>query len=166
MSKEHSASVIGRDLPISTKKSIEVCNFIRGKTVSNSKKILLNVLDEKIAIPFKRFNKDRGHKAGKIAAGAYPKNVCNEIIKLLNSVESNAHDKGLDTNNLFIKAIIVNKASAPWHYSRLRGRKMKRTHIEIIVEEREESKKEQTKEEKIQEQKKEESKKNEEKKKK
>lgn len=141
MSEEHIARVDGKDLPISTKNSIEVCNFIRKKTVANSKKILQSVLETKIAIPAKRFNKDRGHKPGRIAAGIYPRNVCKYVLGLLNAVEANAQNKGLNVDNLIIKTIVVNKASAPWRYGRFRRRKTKRTHIEIVVEEKEPTKK-------------------------
>ncbi len=142
MSEEHIAKVNGKDLPISTKNSIEVCNFIRNKTVADSKRILQGVLEEKRAIPAKRFNKDRGHKRGRIAAGIYPKNVCRQIMMLLESAEANAQNKGLNVDNLIIKSITVNKASAPWRYGRFRRRKTKRTHISVVVEEVEKKPKE------------------------
>jgi large subunit ribosomal protein L22 len=136
MKEEYIAKVIGRDLPISTKQSIEICNFIRGKNLQKSKELLQRVIEKEIAIPFKRFNKDMGHKRN-IASGRYPKKSCNHIIKLLNSAESNAQDKGLNTATLFIKEIIVNRASKPLHYGRKGSREMKRTHIKIVVEEKE-----------------------------
>lgn len=135
--KEHIARVIGKDLPVSTKQSIEICNFIRGKNLQKAKTMLDSVISEKIAVPFTRFNKDMGHKKGKIAAGRFPIKTSKHVLKLLNSLEINAQNKGLDTNALFIKTIIANKASTPWHYGRQRRRKMKRTHLEIIVEEKE-----------------------------
>ena len=39
----------------------------------------------------------------------------------------------------------AHKASAPWHYGRQRRRKMKRTHIEIVIGEKETKKKNQKK---------------------
>jgi len=136
MSEEHIAKVNSKDLPISTKSSIEVCNFIRSKSVADSKRLLKDVLNGKVAIPAKRFNKDRGHKPGRIAAGIYPRNVCKHVIELLESVEANAQNKGLNVNNLIIKSVVPNKASAPWRFGRHRRRKTKRTHISIIVEEK------------------------------
>jgi len=143
---EHMARVLGRDLSISTKQSIEVCNFIRKKTVKKAKALLNRVIEEKEAVPFKRFNKDMGHKPG-IAAGRFPQKTTKQIIGLLDEVEANAQNKGLDVDNLYINHICAHKASAPWHYGRQRRIKMKRTHIEIVVEEKE-TKKEKQKESK------------------
>lgn len=133
------AIVKGRDLPISKKQSIEIANFIRGKNINQAKNILQRVIEKKIIIPFKRFNRDLGHKRGRIAAGRYPIKSSKEIFGLLNSVEKNASNKGLDVDKIYLKSIIVNKANSPWHYGRHRRRRMKRTHINIIVEERKEN---------------------------
>ena len=80
-----------------------------------------------------------------MSAGFYPEKATKEIIKLLDSVEANAKDKGLNTDRLLLKKIVVNKASTPMHAGRHRG-KMKRTHIDIEVQETEvKSKKEEKK---------------------
>tara|TARA_Y100000310_G_scaffold328804_1_gene397534 strand:+ start:1494 stop:2027 length:534 start_codon:yes stop_codon:yes gene_type:complete len=141
-SKEHTATVAGRNLSISTKQAIAICNFIRGNSVKKSKEILSRVMEKKTAVPFTVNKRDMAHRKGKMAAGRYPQNATKEIINLLNSVESNANDKGLNTQTLRITSIIPNKASTPWHHGRLRRRKMKRTHIDIVVEENEPTKKE------------------------
>jgi len=136
ISTENTAKAFGRALPISKKSSVEICAFIRSKALDKAKILLQAVIDKKIAVPFKRHNKDVGHKKGKIAAGRYPEKACKEILKMLESVEANAQFKGLNTANLVIKSIIANSASRPWHYGRQSRRKMKRTNIEIVVEER------------------------------
>jgi large subunit ribosomal protein L22 len=141
MINENQAKISGKDLSISTKQSIEIANFIRGKNIQKAKNELQKVIEKKLAIPFKRFNRDMGHKKGNIAAGRYPQNAAKEFLNLLNGLEANAQNKGLSTNNLIIKTIIPNKASRPWHYGRRRRIKMKRTHIEIIAEEFKENKK-------------------------
>lgn len=134
--KENMARTIGSSLPISTKHSIEICNFIRNTNLSKAKNILKDIIEEKKPLPFKRYTGGIGHKKGKIGSGRYPKKASLEIIKILNAVEANAQFKGLNTANLFIKHICANKASRPWHYGRQRRRKMKRTHIEVVVEEK------------------------------
>jgi len=134
MINENQAKIVGKDLSISTKQSIEIANFIRGKNIEKAKNELKKVIEKKLAIPFKRYNRDMGHKKGNIAAGRYPQNAAKEFLNLLNGLEANAQNKGLSTN-LIIKTIIPNKASRPWHYGRRRRIKMKRTHIEIIAEE-------------------------------
>ena len=106
--------------------------------LDKAKAILNRVLEEKEAIPFKRFGSDTGHKRGKIGAGRYPQKTAKEILKLLNSVEANAQVRGLSTENLEIIRLIANKASTPWRFGRKRRRKAKRTHIEIIVKNKEE----------------------------
>ena len=121
-------------LPISTKFSVEICNFIRGKPVSKAKMILNRVVEGKQAIPFRKFIRNLSHKR-KIGPGRYPKKPAIEIIKLLDAVEANAQFKGLNTSNLVINHICPHMASRPWHQGRKRRRKTKRTTIEIIVEE-------------------------------
>jgi len=133
--KENMARVLGRSLPISTKFSIEICNFIKNRTTAEAKDILKKVVEGKKAIPFKRFNSDLSHKRG-IGAGRYPKKPAQEIAGLIESVEANAQFKGLNTSNLYIKHICAHLASRPWRYGRQRRRKTKRTHVEIIVEEK------------------------------
>ena len=41
---EHQAQINGKDLPISTKQAIEICNFIRGKSTTKAKALLQRVL--------------------------------------------------------------------------------------------------------------------------
>ena len=133
--KETMARVVGSSLPISTKFSVEICNFIRNKKISQAKKMLLGVVDRTRAVPFKRFKKDLSHKT-KIGPGRFPRNAALKIIELLESVESNAQFKGLNTSELQITHICAHLASRPWHSGRQRRRKNKRTHLEIIVEEK------------------------------
>lgn len=136
----HTARVSGRDMPVSTKQAIEISKFIRGRYVKESIDLLGQVAEKKIAVPFRRFNRDMGHKPG-MAAGRYPEKSTKAFIKLLNSLQANAENKGLDTEFLRITTIIPNRASISWHFGRFRRRKMRRTNIEIIAEEAEESQK-------------------------
>jgi large subunit ribosomal protein L22 len=141
-SKENSATVNGKDMPISTKQSIEICNFIRGKNLLLSKDFLEKVLQKKKAVPFRRFNRDMGHKPGSIGPGRYPQKASNLILKLLESLEVNAQNKGLDTATLYLKTVVPNKGSNVWHYGRQRRRRMKLTHIFMLAEEKAEKKEE------------------------
>ncbi|MAG78089.1 50S ribosomal protein L22 [archaeon] len=135
--KEHTASVMGNNVDISKKHSIEIGDFIRGKNIDKAKALMEGVIAKKIAVPFKRFNMDVGHKKGRIAAGRYPVKAAQRILGLLNSAESNAEDKGLDLDVLYVSEFIANKGTGSLHQSRHRGRSMKRTHIKIVLEERE-----------------------------
>ncbi|MDP6648073.1 MAG: 50S ribosomal protein L22 [Candidatus Woesearchaeota archaeon] len=133
--KEHMARSVGIALPVSFKQSIQICNFIKNRNVSDAKKLLNMVVERKTAIPFTRFNSDMGHKK-KIGPGRYPEKTSREFIKLIEDVEANAQFKGLNTSNLIIAHISANKAGKAWHYGRQSRRKMKRTNIEIFVEEK------------------------------
>ena len=126
------AKASGKSLPISTKQSVEICNFIKGKTTEKAKKLLQEVINQKMPVPFKRFNRDVAHKRGKIAAGRYPQKASSHILKLVNSAEANAQNKGLATPYI-IKEIKANKASKTWHHGRQRRRQMKRTNIDIML---------------------------------
>lgn len=132
---EHSTSVHGRDLPISTKHAVEICKFIKGKSLQQSKKMLQDVMEKKRAVPFTRFKRNIGHKPGNMAAGRYPYKASKIILQLLNSLEANAENKGLDAQSLYVTTLIPNRASRPLHMGRHRQRKMKRTHIRIIAQE-------------------------------
>ena len=50
---ENSAKAVGKDLSISTKIAIEICNVLRHKKVERAKQILEAVLEKKMAIPMR-----------------------------------------------------------------------------------------------------------------
>lgn len=133
--KEHVAMAMSRGLPISLKKAVEACRFIRGKNVNEAKEILKKVSEKKMVVPFKRFNKDLGHKKGE-GPGRFPVNVVNALRKLLETAEANAQFKGLNTSNLTIMHICSHKGGKAWHFGRKRRRQMKRTNVEVVVEEK------------------------------
>ena len=82
-----------------------------------------------------------GHRTG-IGPGKFPVRTAEEILALIESVEANAKFKGLNEDALIIKHISAQKGPVVWHYGRLRRRKQKNTHIEIIVQEAEKKAKE------------------------
>ena len=131
--KQGMAKAYGKSLGISTKVSIEIANYLRGKTTKKAKQILEKVLNLEHAIPFKRFTDGVGHRPG-IAAGRYPQKASTEFLKLIKQVEANAQEKGL-SEELIIAHICAHKASEPARQGRQRRRKFKRTHVEIAVTE-------------------------------
>ncbi|MBU0757257.1 MAG: 50S ribosomal protein L22 [Nanoarchaeota archaeon] len=137
--EENCAYAVGRSLGISTKKSVEVCNLIRGTTTEKAKNMLNKVILMQMPVPYTRFNKDTGHKKG-IGPGRYPIKTVKEILKIIESAEGNAQNKGLSTHNLKIVHISAHSASRPWHQGRQRRRKMKRASIEVVVKEQKEEK--------------------------
>jgi len=145
---ENTAKAIGISLPISTKNTVEVCNFLRGKTTEQSKTILEKVIEGKVAVPYKRYNHNIGHKPGRISAGRYPKNVSMHILKLINVAEANAQNKGL-VAPFKIKKITANRGPKQWHYGRQTRIKMKKTHVEIILSETKKKETKKIKKEKV-----------------
>jgi large subunit ribosomal protein L22 len=132
--KENTAKAYGSNLSISTKKSVEICNKIRGMSVVKAKRLLEQVIYKEKPIPMARYNRDTAHKKT-MAAGKYPVNAAASILKLIKSAEANAQHKGL-SQNLVVAHIAANQASRPWRFGRQRRRKMKRTHIEIVLQEK------------------------------
>ena len=128
------ATAYGRNLPVSTKNSVELCSFLRGKSVDRALAILNNVLIKKEAIPFRRFTNGVGHRRGNMASGRYPQKLSLEVIHMLKAVKFNAENKGL-SDSLKIVHMCAHKASTPFHQGRQRRRAMKRTHIELVVKE-------------------------------
>ena len=124
--KEKMAVASGKSLPVSTKHSVEIASFIRGKKLSVAIKQLEEVMDMKRAIPFKRFNKNVGHRKGRMASGRFPQKACEQILSVLKSAEANAQFKGLSTNNLVICHVCANRASTPWRFGRQKRRKSKK----------------------------------------
>ena len=125
----------GKNLGISTKASVEVCRFLRNKQTDKAKKILENVIEKKQAIPYKRYLSDIPHRKGKMATGRYPLKTSKAILDLIKSAEANAQSKGM-SKNLIISHISAHKGPSQSRYGRKIGKKTKRTHIKIIVEEK------------------------------
>ncbi len=144
---EHSARAVGRDLNISYKHAAMVCNQLRRKNLIKAKELLQRVIEKRQAIPYTRFNFDRGHKK-KIGPGRYPIKTCKAILRMLENAESNAQFKGLNTSLLQIVHINSHRASTPKRYGRKGGVNTKRSHVEVIVEERPETEKKKIKEDK------------------
>ena len=149
---EIGARAVGKELSISVKHAVNVCNMVRLKPLAVAKKMLQEVIELKIPVPYKRFHRDLAHRKGRCAAGRYPIKTSQEILGVIKSAEVNAINKGLNVNNLIIRAISAHKSSNQWHYGRNRGRIMKRSHIEVVLEESNEIKKKPQKKAEVKEQ--------------
>lgn len=139
--EDNMAKAVGRDLNISTKQSVAIAKFLRGKSLERARAILEGVIFEKIAVPYTRYNKEMPHRK-KIGPGGYPKKAAREFLKLLGNVTANAQSLGLATSKLEIIHICVHRAAAPVAVGRHRHG-TKRSHVEVVV--REEIKKEKKK---------------------
>ncbi len=124
------AHAVGISLPISPKQAVEICNYLKHRSIKSAKAIIARVREMKQAIPFKRFNKNVGHKPG-IAAGRYPQHATREILKLIASAEANAHNKGI-IGELYISHMNAHRAPPQPRSGRTPG-EAKRAHVEITV---------------------------------
>ncbi len=142
--EENIAKAIGRELRISPKSSVEICRAIRKKSVLNAKEYLSEVADMKRAVPMKRFKKGVAHRRGleKAAyAGRYPKKSASQILKVLESAETNAEYKGFDTERLYVKHISTQRGRVirgirPRAFGRASPFNEETTNIEVILQER------------------------------
>ena len=112
-------------LPISTKHSIAVCKFIKGKGIEKAIADLKNVILLKKPVPMKG---EIPHRKG-MMSGRYPKKTAEYFIKLLKGLSANANVNGLETP--VISKAIANLASRP--YGKFGRVRKKRTHLKIIV---------------------------------
>lgn len=135
---EKTARARGVDLPISRKKSMELCRELRGMELQEAKDYLEEVMAMTRAVPIKRYTTGAGHKKG-MGPGKYPVKVAKYILKVLENAESNAEYIGLDTDTLYIKSIAahpgrVYKGYMPRAHGRWTPWDEKTTNIEIILE--------------------------------
>lgn len=115
-----SAKAYGRDLRISTKSSVIVCNELSGRSLDKGKGFLINLLIQKQNI-----------------GGKYYTKTAKEIMETVNSAEHNAEFKGLDPGKLLIFASAHQgfRFWRPRNFKRRRERS-KMTNIQIVLEER------------------------------
>ncbi len=122
--KKTEAVVNGKNLPISTKHSIAICNMIRNKKIEEAIPLLELAEKKKIPVPMRG---EIPHKKG-IMSGRYPINALAHFIKLLKSLNANALVNELELEKYKI-ACKANLASRP--YRRFGKGQFKRTHVEI-----------------------------------
>ena len=140
---EKTAKASGRETRVSHKHAREVCKTVKGMTLTNAKKYLRDVIAKKKPVPFKRYNKKLGHRHGleKSFAGRYPIKAAGQILKIIQSAEANAENKGLDVERLYILHTAAYPGVKVKRYTpRAQGRASPKfktlTHIEIVLEEK------------------------------
>lgn len=105
---------MGRDMNISPKHAVAICDKLGGMKLMDAIKLLEAVIALERAIVFKKFNKGIGHRRGlgKENIGKYPKKAAAEILDILRNMETNADYKGLDAGKLKITHIQALKGIA------------------------------------------------------
>jgi len=122
--KKTEAVVNARNLPISTKHSIAICNMIRNKELDSAISLLEQAEQEKIPVPMRG---EIPHRHG-IMSGRYPVTALGHFIRSLKSLKANAMANELELEEyvIFCKADV---ASRP--YRRFGAGKFKRTHLTL-----------------------------------
>ena len=96
------------------KNTWQVGRAIRGMKLRKAQEYLAAVMDHKRCIPYIRFS----HAAGRtpqakefgLTQGRWPRKSVELMQNLLKNAESNASEKKLDTDNLTIASLVVNRA--------------------------------------------------------
>jgi ribosomal protein L22 len=143
ISKKNEAVVDGRDIGISKKHSMAICDYIRGKNIEPCIIYLEKV--SRLETPLK-MKGEIPHRHGKIMSGRYPVNACKAFIKLLKSLNGNSNVNQID--NPYIAVAVANDASRPFRKGG--SMRFKRTNVVLIAKERKmkETKSEKKREEK------------------
>ena len=135
---ENAARAVSVDAGVSSKHTIEICAKLRNKTVTHAIKFLEGVKNKTQPVKFTRFTEGAGHKK-RSGPAKYPVKAADAILKIIQSAEANAVNKGLGSD-LKILHLSAQRGASQMHYGRQRRRKMKRTHLEVVVGEAKKSK--------------------------
>lgn len=137
--KDTMARVLMRDASVSLKKSLMIAQQLRGMMSDKALALLDRVIATEQPIKFTKFTNGAGHRSGN-GPGKYPIKAASAMKELVKSCVANAENKGLGTP-LRIVHVTAQQASLPLHSGSRRSRSMKRTHLEIVMVETDESKK-------------------------
>jgi len=105
-------------LRISHRNATKVCKVLNRKKFVDAKKILNDILNQKITLKGKYYTK-----------------TTEEILKLLSQLEFNAIKKGLDSNNMFLfisahRGPTLHRARRRW---RKFGTRLKSCHVQAVL---------------------------------
>ncbi|PWN44357.1 putative RPL17A-ribosomal protein L17.e [Ceraceosorus guamensis] len=104
----------GSYLRVHFKNTRETAAAVSGMKLSKALTYLGDVSDHKRCIPFRRFNGGVGRtqqaKEFKTSQGRWPVKSIKFLTNLLKNAEANAEAKGLETEDLVIRNIVVNQA--------------------------------------------------------
>ena len=135
------------DVPVHPKIAREVAAAIRGMRLKEAKEFLERVIEKREAVPFRRAHGKQAHRRGLAdkwgwPVGRYPVKAAKYFLKLLNNVENNAENKGLDPDKLRILHIASHKGVTlkrwmPRAWGRATPRNRTYSHLEVIVVEEE-----------------------------
>ncbi len=132
--------VKGTYLPISRKDAREIGATIKNMPIEKAIQYLKRVEEKTQAVPVTMYNKKAAHHTGQ-GPSWFPVRAAGFTIRLLESLKSNAQQKGMGTKNLVIIHAAAQKGPRRTHSTlrRKSGQERKITHFEIIAREAEET---------------------------
>lgn len=122
--KRDSAVVNIRSVPISTKHSVAICDFIRYKKTKVALENMERALRKKMPVPMKG---EIPHRKGRIMSGRYPIKALENFVIIVKSLEANATSNGI--NEPVIVEAIANMAQRP--FGKFGTVRKKRTNISL-----------------------------------
>ena len=135
------------DVPIHPKITREVAEALKGMRVDEAKRFLERVIERREAVPFRRAHGKQAHRRGLAdkwgwPVGRYPVKAAKYFLRLLNNVENNAENKGLDPEKLRIIYVASHKGITfkrwmPRAWGRATPKNRVHSHLEVIVMEEE-----------------------------
>merc|ERR1712060_636836 len=141
------SKAMGADLRVHYKNTYETAQAIKGRTLRNAQTYLEDVCEKRQCVPFRKYMGCIGRtpqaKAFKMSQGRWPVKSAKILLGLLKNAESNAEFKNLDTENLVISHIQVSEAQQGRRrtyraHGRVNAYMSSPSHIEMILEEKEE----------------------------
>ena len=127
---ENTAVVNSNFVNASFKHAVEICNFIRGKKLDSSIKLLSMVEKKERAVPFKRYKRKVAHKPG-TGPGRYPVKTCKAIREALESAAKNAEAKDMKREKLMVSVLEANRAVSARRSARFRRGKLINLKVEV-----------------------------------
>lgn len=109
------AKAVARDLPISWKKLVNIAKTIRGMMLEEARRYLEEVAKGREPVPYRTHRKKIPHHRGVadrwgIPQAKYPRKAAKLLLKLLQNLEANAENKGLDVSRLRLVHVGVHKS--------------------------------------------------------
>ncbi len=132
------ARAMALELPVPTKKTMELVRAIRGMKVEEAEEYLEAVIAGKRPVPFKRYNRGVAAKRG-TGPARFPKKSARHTLKVLRSASENARDHGLEPEEMRVKIAAASKGRTQKGFMpRARGRSTNWYHetvnVEIVLE--------------------------------
>lgn len=112
---EKSCNASALNLRVHFKNTREASVALKGMSLKRAQQFLKNVVSKIEIVPFTRFKYGVSRKSqlktlGVSSTGRWPKKSATVLLEILKNAESNAKQKGLDLNALFIDKVDVNRA--------------------------------------------------------